>query len=914
MIEDFKNTEDDYQLEQSRYFSSIVRNFYRSVKGRERLELSATSAVQPFLEDAIPLVVDGFKAACAVEAAKGSADTKEWYPLLRDLDPVLLAVIAISRCMDGVAKRWSISHLNVQIGKAVDTNIFAEAAQAAFAQQLDRGKSQFNKMVKQTKESTADFDRRVKLLKHYVGKRGLMIGHTGWDDETAAKVGLGLFSIIQQSTDIFDVYTVWRKGKIQSSQDRIGFIQEIQDQIDENNLQLDWNSAQYRPMVVFPNDWTDNALKYGPYHDEAQNVATPLVKNVLPLQKHRLVAQLKSGNMQECLDAINTLQRVPYKINQFTFDALIWVKDSLLDEPLEHSKFPPLTPVHVPEKTEENSKGPEAAKRHRKIIRQKLVESSHMQVEADIAEAESLLDRPDRPFWLPHHFDTRGRVYHIPSFGHHRADYVRGLFLFADLKPVTQENLHHLYYQVANTWAGPVSDTDSRKTDKISMAERYQWTHDNLEVLLEVGKDFVTSFDHWSQAGEPFQHLAACRELYLATEHGEGYMTGLPIGFDGANSGLQHYAMASKWKSDGYKVNLVPNLPQPEDCYQYIADYSTNIAELAVAKDKATLDALNEGFENAPFNKKRQDHAKGWLDVVGIDRKVTKSNTMTWPYSVTMVGMADQLRDNIMDGITKHCDDNNEPHPFGSDSGFAACNTMARINWHSITSVIESGARGMEFMRQVAGTLAQANKHLQWTSLIGFPCSQEYNTEVMKRPKGFLFDQQGGRQYRMTLQVSTNRLSRKDSLSGAAPNFVHHLDSTHLMMAVNKAKDYGVTNLMVVHDSFSTDIESASVMLECIKATAVEMYEGTCHFQNLLDDARSLVSDPDSIAIKNEIATLNEQMAQIDAEDEEAIEAFQQQILSLEARILRWPEIPPKGEGDNALDIYGIMDCQYAFA
>ena len=85
---------------------------------------------------------------------------------------------------------------------------------------------------------------------------------------------------------------------------------------------------------------------------------------------------------------------------------------------------------------------------------------------------------------------------------------------------------------------------------------------------------------------------------------------------------------------------------------------------------------------------------------------------MTWPYSVTMIGMADQLRDNIMDGVTNHADDTNTPHRFGEDNGFKACNTMARINWHSISSVIESGAAGMDFMRKLADVLASEGKHL----------------------------------------------------------------------------------------------------------------------------------------------------------------------------------------------------------
>ena len=68
MIDDFENTEEDYKLEESRYFAAQVAGFYRNVKGRERLELSATASAQTFLEDAIPLVAEGITAAEAHEA------------------------------------------------------------------------------------------------------------------------------------------------------------------------------------------------------------------------------------------------------------------------------------------------------------------------------------------------------------------------------------------------------------------------------------------------------------------------------------------------------------------------------------------------------------------------------------------------------------------------------------------------------------------------------------------------------------------------------------------------------------------------------------------------------------------------------------------------------------------------------
>ena len=55
-----------------------------------------------------------------------------------------------------------------------------------------------------------------------------------------------------------------------------------------------------------------------------------------------------------------------------------------------------------------------------------------------------------------------------------------------------------------------------------------------------------------------------------------------------------------------------------------------------------------------------------------------------------------------------------------------------------------------------------------------------------------------------------------------------------------------------------------------------------------------------------------------DVSDKEAAKEltkrFERQIKALKRRIVYWPEIPPKGEGDNALDLWQLPDCPYAFS
>ena len=51
------------------------------------------------------------------------------------------------------------------------------------------------------------------------------------------------------------------------------------------------------------------------------------------------------------------------------------------------------------------------------------------------------------------------------------------------------------------------------------------------------------------------------------------------------------------------------------------------------------------------------------------------------------------------------------------------------------------------------------------------------------------------------------------------------------MMTANKCRQNDVENLLVVHDSFSTDIVANEIMNECIRAAFIELYRDRNHLR-----------------------------------------------------------------------------------
>ena len=57
----------------------------------------------------------------------------------------------------------------------------------------------------------------------------------------------------------------------------------------------------------------------------------------------------------------------------------------------------------------------------------------------------------------------------------------------------------------------------------------------------------------------------------------------------------------------------------------------------------------------------------------------------------------------------------------------------------------------------------------------------------------------------------------------------------------------GVTDLMVVHDSFATTIGNAQRMSLAIREAFVELYDGYCLYSDVLEQVKAQHSDPDSV-------------------------------------------------------------------
>ena len=803
------------------------------------------------------------------------------------------------RALRVAAEGFSRGHTLVRISKRLGEAFYAHT----FGMTLQRS-SAGKRLKKQITDITMTDARSVQSRE----ERALFIaekrGHTpeAWGENQIIQCGNILWNAVSVGGGIFMHKTLpvkkdfdfqsWSNSEFKNKEAYYPILRpEVEQRIADRNAVLETMTPLLGPMPEPPLPWAgDNT---GPYKDTELYQMVKLVRNMGEDQSVAVKQAKRDGLMSMPVEAVDVLSSVPYEINRYVFDAFRWVKE---DEKLAATvnDFPHIE--WMPVKKVSQAELDAMSRRDRADVKREI-----KQIENDNAERLANLERLKQweesallqleenargMFWMPHNFDSRGRVYHVGDFGHHNTDCVRAMFRFARKKPIGVSGINYLYRQLAGSYG----------VDKVSYEKRESWAKANFEMIDACGRAFndndtqiaywmldednniveggeTTPLDFWRSADKPFQFLAAANEIselasFCERNPGRGheFVSGLPISADATNSGMQHYAAASLDYDDGKLTNLVPQ-DELNDLYmaclarakvlmaekleadkaEYEADPITSDEQTEIDAFEAFQDDESNSYEELQANRdefKETDAGKKMklqrqIDAVtrilgwdGYGRKVMKRNAMTFPYSSRRHGFAKQIfKDTMLPLSRKVRKGELDEHPFGKDQGFLAANIMAGIHEQAIKDTVQSAKDGMEFLQSCAAALTNENKHFQFVSKGGFPMHQNYQHHHHRnnRPQTWLYNFEAMDYDRendsLGLRKFNGQVEGRDSKQGISPNVIHTQDALMLQMTVLSCKQNAIDDLMVVHDSFATVAADAKLMNGCIRLAMANLYD-----------------------------------------------------------------------------------------
>ena len=507
--------------------------------------------------------------------------------------------------------------------------------------------------------------------------------------------------------------------------------------------------------------------------------------NFVKATNRRYLEELKNrvNEMPTVYQAVNIMQHTEWRINKDIYEVI----KTCMDNDFQLGKLPtnpqtielPIKPVDIDTNKEALIKWKrEASKVYSDRAKQN---SKFIQVRQIMQEAEMLLNKGG--FFYPYQLDFRGRIYPKPAMlSPQSADYSRALLKFKFGKRIGDN-----FDTFAVAGAGLFGEAD-----KEELPIRVQWVRDNAQKIIDCANQPL-EHSWWASADKSYCFLAWCFEFreYAKTGYSDSFITTLPIQADCSNSGLQHYSAMMRDEFGGKATNLVP-LNKPSDVYNIVAN--------------KVMDKLRHN--NKPL-------AKLWLEY-GVDRKICKKPVMCLPYSLTRYSCRQYLEDHIV----KEKNERGKQHKFGDDL-FKATQFLTPIVWLSINEVVVGARQIMNYLKTISRLVASENLPVTWTTPLGFPVQMMCYKKESKRVK----TKMGDSIVKLSIASDTNVIDKRKTSQSVCPNFIHSLDAAVLQLAVVKAKEQGVDNFSMIHDSFGCTVSDNEIMAKAIRDSFCEIYQ-----------------------------------------------------------------------------------------
>ena len=491
-------------------------------------------------------------------------------------------------------------------------------------------------------------------------------------------------------------------------------------------------------------------------------IRTPFVAKPDKAQKQEL-EDADLDDVYECLSAVNS---TAWRINRRMHETMsrLWDQGGNIGKiPERNDRDLPPRPHDID--TNEEAKNQWKREAHETHAHNHRTRGKRLAFIMAMDVAKQVIDHD--AIYFPHQFDFRSRAYPIPSHLNHQGDDSnRALLEFAD---AVEPDMRWVKIHLANCCG----------VDKVRFDSRVRWVDANMGVFQRWNED-PFSYADWQTKDEPLQALAAAFALFdqEAAAH-------LPVQVDGSCNGLQHYSAMMRDPVGAAAVNVLPS-QEPADVYRQVADS----AALARQADADTGDALALMLEGI------------------IDRKVAKQPVMTAVYGVTRHGATDQVYKaidslgRIDDGVTRR----------------RAAVYLSGIILNAIGEVCEGASQAMDWLRACSKIIADSKQAVAWTTPLGFPVVQGYYNwhKVCVKSKAqdiLLID-----------RSKAAPIKKGKQTTGGAPNFVHSLDASHMLMTARGCWRKRIA-FAGVHDSYWTHAGSMGTLQQILRDEFVGLHQ-----------------------------------------------------------------------------------------
>lgn len=628
---------------------------------------------------------------------KAAVDAETVFQKLKEADPDPLSLITMKVALDVLGKEANpqLQELTVPIGAAIHTQLRMDYFH-------DKNPNLYQQ-VEQFFHGSTGTRQKATVLTRAFNQEG--IEFPAWDRHTRHKVGAWLLDCLIRVTGWLKTETV-RTNNGRKTRTVMRYTDEFIKMREQILNQAEHLAFCQWPMLCPPIDWGVDG-EPGGYLSEVVRGQNQLVRRTKPLV----------GRIQGTVPVkmLNNLQQVAYRINP----VVMQVAEHCYEHQITIGKF-------VRERHLQRPPSPGEQATEEQILNYKHacrdIENHNAQIGRRNCRTTDLmyvarLYKEEPAFFHAWNFCYRGRVYPLTTaLSVQGTDVDRALHYFS-AEGVIDE--WYLAFHVSNTFGN----------DKLPIDERIQWTRDNLDHITQIALDPIGTIPLWENVSEPWSHMAACHEYYVCCIAQTKWSSGLPVGIDATQSGIQHLAALTKCADAGTKVNLYPK-KRPADGYRSVAEYAARILP-------------------HPYN--------SWMN-----RRITKRPTMCTPYGLQKSSCRDYVRTALL------AEDRNLKEP-----GVLSQIVNAVFD-EAIPAIFPGPVDAMHWIQSCAKHILTTKDEITWTSSSGFKVVQD-----LRVPKGRIIKTRLMGHGRVECWVGDGMADpdKNHHKNALAPNFIHSQDS-----------------------------------------------------------------------------------------------------------------------------------------